>query len=91
MCGSGEGNGISGNTEKGCSMFSLDTSSESISERGVFFEFYSNFSEHNTVYLQSVRLEIPARVVMGTLGISPFIVGLCLPSLADTTSCCLSL
>lgn len=42
------------------------------------------------LHLQSVRLEIPASVVMGTLGISPFIVDLCRPSLQmGFTSCCL--
>lgn len=42
------------------------------------------------IHLQSVRLEIPASVVMGTLGISPFIVDLCRPSLQmGFTSCCL--
>lgn len=43
-------------------------------------------------YLQSVRLEIPANVVIGTLGVSPFIAILCRPSLhTDFKSCCLSL
>jgi len=33
-----------------------------------------NTNRDKGAYLQSVRLDIPARVVIGTLGISPFMV-----------------